>query len=282
MENKILGWTLAEIRELVQQTNSSDEKILLKVFQKFASKYNRNMYSVRNFYYNLLRAERENSRVRDLLMQNGIKLQKTNHFTEFDEENLLKTLLLDNGKSLRASCFELANGDKKLAIRYQNKYRNLLKNKVKLVEKITCEIEKSGQKCRVNLGGKILVLPVPQERKNYITDKEIQALFLGLVRMVKKSAEEQLVERQMQQMYLTNSRLAEVEISAKKKDVLIAELRAQNEAIKRELELTSELCNNYASKYQKIHEMLASNKLSKLRDFMSKLAKTEQKSTKKR
>lgn len=282
MQEKILGWSINEVAELVDAINSKKETNLLPIFGNFASHHKRNIYSVRNFYYRLIREAKCNNSVREILTKYDIKLGYTSHFCEREETALLKSILLDNGKSVRATCFMLAGGDKTMAIRYQNKYRNTLKNKPDFVKKLTAEITASGQKSRLNLGGKILTIPSQKTDRNYLSEKEIQSLFLGLVRLVKRSAEQELEDKQNYQLKLDNSRLMDVAIDNRKKSVLINELKAQNKILQSRLDLAIKKQQESEFEYQKISELLHENKMEKLREFVSKLSDFKQKTSKKR
>ena len=48
---------------------------------------------------------------------------------------------------MRKAIFEYANGDARLALRYQNKYRSVLKSHRELVDEITRELDGRGIKC---------------------------------------------------------------------------------------------------------------------------------------
>lgn len=280
MQVKILGWEVGQIAELVDEVNKNNNKSMLKVFGDFATHNQRGIYSVRNFYYALIREAKNNNSVREILAKNNIKLGYTSHFNECEEREILKSLLIDNGKSVRATCFMLAKGEKSKAIRYQNKYRNSLKHKPDFVKKLAEEITASGDKCRLNLGGKILTIPNQVDR-NYLTESEIQSLFLGLVRLVKRSAEQEMEERQNYQMRLDNSRLMEVALDNKRKAVLIRELKAQNQRLKNLLNNSQKL-RKVGSLGNQNYKYSLNLKMDKLRDYVSKLSKNEQKTSKKR
>ena len=282
MENRILGWDVEQIAKLCQMVNNCEGKNLLGVFGKFASEHGKNMYSVRNFYYNLIRAAADDASVRRVLDENGIVLKPTHQFSITEEKRLLKEVLIDTGMSIRAACLRLADGDKIKAVRYQNKYRYLLKNKPDLVREISCEIQNLGYKSRLDSDGKILVLPNQNNDKKYITDDEIQALFLGLVRMVKHSAEERLFEQQNLAQNLANAELQKVQLDAHRKQVLIQELQAQNEMLKSKLNLLTQRSQNNQQHYQKIKDLVDNNKMTALREFVAKLTQNEQKTHKKR
>lgn len=281
MENRILGWSVEQVAQLCEMVNSCSDKNLLGVFKNFANEHNKNMYSVRNFYYNLVRMAGADPRIKRVLDDNKIALKLTSHFSRNEELELLREVLIDNGKSVRSVCFELAKGDKITAIRYQNKYRNLLKSKPDLVQKISREIRDLGYKSRLDSDGKILVLHDKNEDKKYITDDEIQALFLGLVRMVKHSAEERLFEQQNIAQNQANAELQKVQLDARRKQVLIQELKAQNEMLKNKLQILTQDRQNEQAQYQKIKDLVDNNKMTALREFVSKLTQNEQKSSKK-
>ncbi len=282
MQERILGWNIRQVAELVGMVNHNQGKNLLNVFEDFGNKCGRKKYSVRNFYYGLIQEAESNAQVREILAKNNINLGYTSHFCEEDERECLLAILTDNGKSVRATCFELANGDKVRATRYQNKYRNSLKNKPDLIKNLAEEITKSGQKCRVDFGSNIIKLPSSVEEKNYITEDEIQSLFWGLVKLVKRSAEQELEDKQNYQMRVENSRLNEVLIDNKRKGVLIQELRTQNEALQSRLNFIEKEQRQNQANYQKINNLLRDNKMDRLREFMLKFNKTEQKTSKKR
>lgn len=69
-------------------------------------------------------------------------MQKISEFKDEEERELVKKILLGKkeGKSARKIIGELSDGDEKTALRYQNKYRNVLKNKQPLVGEIAAEI----------------------------------------------------------------------------------------------------------------------------------------------
>jgi capsular polysaccharide biosynthesis protein len=63
-------------------------------------------------------------------------------FTKEEEKELIKQILTlkSQGVSVRRAVYQLANNDVKKALRYQNKYRNALKNKG-LIEEVVKEIK---------------------------------------------------------------------------------------------------------------------------------------------
>lgn len=211
-------------------------------------------------------------------------LPKTNHFDIREERKILLSLLPNNGKSVRKTCFELNSGDEVLAIRMQNKYRNLLKNNPSLTREVYDELLANGQKCRINFADNIIKIPSETPAK-LITEDEINSLFWGLVRLVKRSAENDLEIKQNMEIKLANTALQKTTLDVKRKEVLIRELEAQNKALSIEVkEYKQQLKNTKKEafeKYREVCDLLNSNQMSELRSFVSGLLDIGAKSGKK-
>lgn len=111
---------------------------LKRVFEMVAQKTGRKPNSVRNYYYMKVK-------------ETGEIEQKPSTFTPFTKEEiymLLRTLLAAGakGESIRGASLKLAHNDKTLMLRYQNKYRSLVKSGRPLVEKVMADMEKDNEK----------------------------------------------------------------------------------------------------------------------------------------
>ncbi len=233
--NKILGWSIQNIKDLIAMAKGRGESSLLDVFNKYALISGRKPYSVRNFYYKLCELYENNAEIRQVLNNNGIKLNVDSfHFSNAETERLMRAVL-DNTdrKSVRQKCLELANGDMKLMIRYQNKYRNTLKNDAELVEKVIASLNSQDKSTRLIKKNNISVMPVLREKE--VSNKDIEALFWGLVRLVKKSAEEDIDATLRREAEFANTALQNSLIDLRRKEVLINELREQNVELKNKL-----------------------------------------------
>lgn len=105
---------------MAEKAERSGEK-LTEVFKAFAKKTGRCAGSIRNLYYRELAGGRKCN----------LNVRKNVMFEKKEENELFKTVL-DLKKqtgSVRKAVFALAGGDKKLALRYQNKFSNMLKKK---------------------------------------------------------------------------------------------------------------------------------------------------------
>ncbi len=344
----IMGWSELEIKRLLSFVLNRGDKSLLSVFDDFASKTGRRPYSVRNFYYKLINLAEKNSEVAKAVNFNKISNNmKNNHFSQNDTKSLLRTLLNnDKNISVRRACLNLANGDAKLMIRYQNKYRNILKTNIKLVNEVANELRQNGVRVRKydkfgnnlvkfdkNYGNfndfaqnstkfsenyqknnkiakntakinenylkneifnqksakfnektlnfdkfnqNIAVMPTQNDK---LTENDMQALFLGLVRLVKRSAEHEVAQNLKREAEFANSALQNSLIDLRRKEVLIAELKEQNEKLKIKLD---KLEKNFQKNQEKmvgnistISVLLGNSKIDELKNFVEKLSLKE-------
>jgi hypothetical protein len=67
-------------------------------------------------------------------------------FSNAEERNLIKEILTKTAKgvSVRRAIKEISKGQEKVALRYQNKYRNALSKKPELINEIKEELKKEG------------------------------------------------------------------------------------------------------------------------------------------
>lgn len=132
------GFTKQETELLLSEVLNAPKngKNLSTVFQEVADKSGRAKGSVRNYYYNIIKNEdKKREFEKSLNGVSNLKSVKAKAFSKEDEEYLLSSIEegKQKGKSVRSTIMEISNGDAKLALRYQNKYRNhLAKNKDKL------------------------------------------------------------------------------------------------------------------------------------------------------
>ena len=129
------GWNSAEealLHEAVDRCRAAGEP-LKTAFTEAAAQTGRRPNSVRNHYYSSVKAA-----------------GSAPAFLPFSEEeslSLLKTVLQARsaGESVRACTLRIAEGDTRRMLRYQNKYRALLKSRPALVDRARRELqEKDG------------------------------------------------------------------------------------------------------------------------------------------
>ena len=199
--------------------------------------------STRNFYYKTLNFLRQNP---DIAKSLGVDL---NYFVKKDFEKFenskkqdMFNFITNNlklGKSVRQSCMELANNNAKLMLRYQNKFRNMQKQKTKKGENINMQ------------QNVINITKAKKEMNKKITESEINSLFLGLVKIIKKSAQENADEELKIECKEANQNFRQTLIDLNKKEV----------ELKKAIEVNRDLNLKIESQQQQICLLL--DKLSK-------------------
>lgn len=127
--DKINGYSAQEAEGLVEYISEGKKagKTLTSLFAGYGSRHGRASGSVRNYYYQLLKAKDE--KAKRILRGKGLKAEKIREFTESETDEMLKKILAERSKgvSVRRAIQRIAEGNDRLMLRYQNKYRNMLK-----------------------------------------------------------------------------------------------------------------------------------------------------------
>lgn len=163
-------WQDAEVKSLFLEVEEckSAGKAIRDAFASHAQKFGRKPNSVRNYYYHEIdRLEEDKARLKRLNI--NLKEHQKSQFAFFTEEEKNKIIdkikeKIDEGYSVRKACLMLSGGDVKQMLRLQNKYR-------------ASESEKKSN-----------VLKFKAKTTNKITDADINSIFLGLVKLIKKNA----------------------------------------------------------------------------------------------
>lgn len=131
------GWSIEETELLFRKIDeaASKNQPIKRAFEAVAERTGRRPNSIRNYYYVKLREDPSRGKV---------------SFVPFGKEELrtlVETMLLGQaeGKSVRSIAFALGKGDKKSMLRYQNKYRGLLRSNPGYIETVLLELQKAGK-----------------------------------------------------------------------------------------------------------------------------------------
>ena len=168
---KIYGFKQSDILELADFIKANQNKSKTRVFSEFAQIKNKAKGTVRNMYYALAKQSKVDPKLaNDLFNGTPISVNKIKSFTEGQERELVKNVLIEKakGNSVRSTITKMANGDISLALRLQNKYRNSIKNNKDLVEKVIKEINASG----------LVATPFKSqiESKSYLKEEQLSRL----------------------------------------------------------------------------------------------------------
>lgn len=138
--SKINGYTEEEAKSLVEyiKEGKSKGKTLTYLFASYGERCGRAKGSVRNYYYALMKNEKKDERIVKLLDGSALSVEKIREFTEEETDEVLRSILAEKSKglSVRRAIFNLSEGDDKLMLRLQNKYRNVLKKQPARIAKI--------------------------------------------------------------------------------------------------------------------------------------------------
>lgn len=139
---KINGYTKEEAESLVKYVceGKGKGKTLTRIFEEYADRSGRAKGSVRNYYYALLKSA-DNEEVKRILEGTALKAEDVRPFTDEETDVILREILKQKSKgiSVRRAVLNLAGGNDKLMLRYQNKYRNVMAKQPDRIEKIMRE-----------------------------------------------------------------------------------------------------------------------------------------------
>ena len=135
------GWQEAETARLfsaVKEANATGAP-LRSVFESLANDLGRKPNSIRNYYYACLR-QQSGPAERSPAFQ---------PFTPEETHDLLRQVLIARGQgiSVRACVMALSNGSHSRMLRYQNKYRTILKSRPELIAQVCAELKQEGLPC---------------------------------------------------------------------------------------------------------------------------------------
>ena len=240
MNEKVYSkWSDKEVKELFYFIEECKQKNLplTYAFSEYARLTSRKPNSVRNYYYLELEELNKNEKRRINLKIDLVKHEK-HQFEEFNEEETYK-LAYDilkqtrEGKSVRSVCLSLANNDVSLMIRYQNKFRSLLKNKKQVINNIEEELDRTYGKTEKFKKNNVLMFPSIENKKakNKITEEELKGLFMGLIKLVKKSADLEVSNALKKECNFANENLKKALVAMRKKEEEVLSLTEEKSSL---------------------------------------------------
>lgn len=226
MKKEFCAWQDEEVKSLFKfvEVKKSEGLPLIKIFDEFAARVGRRQNSVRNYYYNEIKELTKNEkRKKQLKINISMHVAKTpEHFSKGEEQSVVNLIdkLVKEGYSVRGACLKLAGGDATKMIRFQNKYRLIKKLKTKGVQM-----------------GTIIKMP---ERKTVMTEEDIKALFMGILKLVKKQEAAKAKDEFEQKMSEANNKLKVAVDEIILKTEKIERLQDEIKLLKGRLEQTKE------------------------------------------
>lgn len=282
---KILGWQISQTKSLLNFINNNKNMSLTTAFSIWAKENFRQAFSVRNYYYKLLDYLKKNptaGKELEIEERDIDDVLVTKHFSQDKSVWLLEKILPNNPKiSVRAKCIELACGDMTKMIRYQNKYRNLVSKNKQLVENVMEKLKNSNVEVRnpfkkEDMQTKILNMP---KDKNFIGDEEIQALFNGLIKLVKTNTEKAVNIKNQKENLLKNNALSVALANLRRKNIQIKEFDDENKKLKQDLDRSQQQLYKAKSRnfetMVELKQIVKSKKMEQLKKFISKIESLE-------
>lgn len=139
--NRRAGWSDAESNLLWETADEAQQQGLpLKaVFENIAEKTGRRPNSIRNYYYAQVRRKKGEEEIPARFVP----------FSEEEVEWLMTQVLIarSRGSSVRACLQQLSGGDHARTLRYQNKYRAIIKNRPEYVKALVERLNAQGENC---------------------------------------------------------------------------------------------------------------------------------------
>lgn len=250
-------WKNQEVKELFLEVENvkANNKPLKDAFINHAKKYNRKPNSVRNYYYHEIDNLSKDSKRLEKLKIDLSKHEKSLiiYFSKEEENDLMKKIddMVSGGMSVRKACYTLSKGDVGQMLRYQNKYRNFL--------------SKTNSANENNLDGEKIIKFT--KKRTTLTDNEIQSLFMGLVRLVKRNAIEEISDKVKVDFENANQELRKAIIELHNKEKEYKDLKNEFLKIKEEnAKLISNMIKLKCDKATKLREKLEKQKLNKIVD----------------
>jgi len=244
-------WEDEEVKTLFKfvEIKKSEGEPLIKIFNDYAQCTKRHQNSVRNYYYTeIKRLAKNNGRLQKLgINLNGHIAKEAKPFTSEETQSIVKAIdqKIKNGYSVRRACLELAGGDATKMVRFQNKYRAQQKTKT------------GG-----NMGN-IIKMPI---KKDYMSDEDINALFLGLIKLVKKQEISKAKFLVQDQLELANQKLRKALADIIQGQREIEHLRGQIAELKLQANLNKD--KDIQTKIKKLAQVNTASSL--IKEFASK------------
>lgn len=224
------GWKDEEKLLLWEQVKAA-QKVgapLKQVFETVALKTGRKPNSVRNYYYMKVK-------------ETGEIEKKPATFIPFSKEEvyfLLKELLSSGakGESIRGASLRLAGNDKTLMLRYQNKYRSLIKSQKNIVERVMADMDNEGIRYvnpynkKKTAAAKDAILPDSLIDQLKTSGVDVRNFFGGLKKMASLAASYRQNELKLKETAMVNMELKnENEELSRKIEELNAKLKSETE-----------------------------------------------------
>ena len=210
------------IRKACQEVSKGDLKFMLRLQNKF--------YSTKKFEEKNIEKIVKNMKLKKLQDRLAVEIEK-------DIKNSENNTFSENNKNIK----KINEKTNKNQIKSEY-FNNYLKNKYNFETNKKFENKKEIVESSKKQGGEVVVMP---KKKTALSDSEINSLFLGLVKLVKKAAEESAEASSLQEAKSANKSLREAIVALAEKEREVEILRQKFEVVKNEKEKLKEKLQNF-------------------------------------
>lgn len=124
---------------------------IIRAFEEIARRSGLKANTIRNYYYRYIHANEEAVKIdtEDTSQAQGNEDDIGRPFTPVETRELMREMLIAQarGESVRGCANRLGKGNKRMLIRFQNKYRSIIAREPEYVENLIKEIESEGIPC---------------------------------------------------------------------------------------------------------------------------------------
>lgn len=278
-------WPDGEVKKLFKfiEEGKSKGKNLSYLFDAYAKQNDRKANSVRNYYYaELLFLEQNPAKCQRLDI--NLDMHKKCEQKVFEQDEIKKVVyeilrLKSLGYSVRKACFKLSNGNLSEMVRMQNKYRTIMAKQQDIIEECKTELKQKGFLVEES-EHKSNVIKMPT-RQNKLSDNDINSLFLGLVKLVKKQALEDANASLKSETEFANNALRKSLVEIQTKDLELKKLRENFKVVcKQKQKLEQEIVLIRGKNAENLQNKLKNTKkMAKLHKFSKNYAQNKQTAT---
>ena len=150
----LYGFKKMDVLNLIEFVKERKGESLSSIFEKYAKSSGKAKGTVRNLYYTITKISNTNKEFCEkYLGGKPISVEEKVEFLPCQEKALLKQIIKmrADGVSVRKAVRDLAKGDEKLALRYQNKFRSMLRTNASLVNEIISEVKNANGNAEIYL-----------------------------------------------------------------------------------------------------------------------------------
>lgn len=179
------------------------------IFRGYAELSGKSVGTIRNLYYQIVKLSNSSAEFCNKYL--GGKPLSSNKIEFFDcaeEREIIKKILLlkAEGYSVRKAINQITSGDSKLALRYQNKYRDISKNNPALLSSVVKELKAQNPSINLCVTEKVESNSIGLSRLKTEINFLYERLFSNILN------ESRALKRRNQELELENARLTELSI----------------------------------------------------------------------